>query len=111
MFWPIFVYLIISVVVAVNLFLRNEIAPALCLVATAFLVLAAAGGLKHGLLWAPDRRQRISAPIIAAALFCVAYWLSTGYSLQIYQYEFAGPLWAALGAVLGLIFLDRRMTS
>lgn len=111
MFWPVFSYLFVSVAVGINLFARNETDAAIGIVATAFLVLAAAGGLKHGLLWAPDNRQRISSPLIATALFGFAYWLSTGFSVNTFAKEIAGPLWASLGALVGLVFLDRRMTS
>jgi len=110
MFWPIFIYFIISIILAVASFFRTGTSVALCLFGTSMISLVAAGGLKFGILWG-DRAQKIGVPLVAILLLGFAYWLSSGFSVQIFGYQLSGLTWGIIGAVIGLIFVDRKLAS
>jgi hypothetical protein len=108
--WLIYLYVIASVILTCGTLLHGEVRSALCLFGTSFISLVAAGGFKFGLLWG-DNQQRIGVPLVALVLFALAYWLSAGFGVQIFGYHFSGLEWGALGAAIGIVFIDKRMAS
>ena len=109
-FWPIYIYFICSIIMALGFLLRGEVKFALCLFGTSMLSLTAAGGLKFGLLWG-DKSQRIGVPIVALLIFAIAYWLSAGFSVQLFGHYISGLTWGIIGAAIGLLFINRKMAS
>ncbi len=109
-FWPIYIYFICSIIMALGLLFRGEVKFALCLFGTSMLSLTAAGGLKFGLLWG-DKSQRIGVPIVALLIFAIAYWLSAGFSVQLFGHYISGLTWGIIGAAIGLLFINRKMAS
>jgi tetratricopeptide (TPR) repeat protein len=106
-FWPVYLYLIASTVLTLSALFRGEMHAALCLCGTSFISLIAAGGLKFGILRG-DKAQRVGVPIIALVLFAFAYWLSNGFSVQLFGYNLSGLTWGAIGALIGIAFIDQR---
>jgi hypothetical protein len=109
-YWLIYVYVIASVVLTVGMVFRGDIWNALCLGGTSLLSLVAAGGLKFGILWG-DKAQKIGVLLVAFALLVLAYWLSSGFSVEVFGYQVSGLMWGAAGASIGLLCVDRRMAS
>jgi hypothetical protein len=109
-FWPIYIYFIASIIMAVGLLLHGQFKFALCLFGTSMLSLTAAGGLKFGLFWG-DKSQRIGVPIVALLIFAVAHWLSGGFSVQLFGYYISGLTWGIVGAVIGFLFINRKMAT
>jgi hypothetical protein len=104
------IYVIASVVLTAGMVFRGDIWNSLCLGGTSLLALVAAGGLKFGILWG-DRAQKIGVPLVACVLLVLAFWLSSGFSVELFGYQLSGLMWAAAGAVIGLLCVDRAMAS
>lgn len=109
-YWLIYIYVIASVVLTVGMVFRGDIWNALRLGGTSVLSLVAAGGLKFGILWG-DRAQKIGVPLVAFAPLVLAYWLSSGFSEEVFGYQVSGLMWGAVGAAIGLLCVDRQMAS
>lgn len=109
-YWLIYIYVIASIVLTIDMVFRGDIWNALYLGGTSFLSLVGAGGLKFGIFWG-DKEQKIGVPLIAFALLLLAYWLSSGFSVEIFGYQLSGLMWGAAGAVIGLLRVDRQMAS
>jgi hypothetical protein len=110
MFAPIFAYLIVSIVCAVTAGLHVGIKPALCTIAASLISLIAAGALKFGVLWGTGA-QRVGTPIIALLLLALAYWLGSGFSVVLFGLVLSGQAWAVVGAVIGLLFVNRQLAT
>jgi hypothetical protein len=110
MYWPIFIYLIASIILTVTSIIHVGIISALCLFGTSMISFTAAGGLKFGILWG-DKAQKIGVPLLAVLFLAFAYWLFSGFSVQLLGYHLSGLTWGIIGVVIGIIFVDRKMAS
>ena len=110
MVWIITIYLFLSAAIAITGAVKAGILVGLSAFGASFLAVVAAGGLKFGLFWG-DRAQKIGIPIIAVLLLALAYWISAGFSAQLFGVALSGEAWAIIGALVGFVCINRGMTS
>jgi hypothetical protein len=109
MFWPIFVYVVMSVAIAVSAGIHAGFWVALHAAGGTILALSAGGGLRASLRG--DRTQKIAGGIIALAFMGLAVWVSTGFSATLFGVHIIGPIWAGIGFVICLVFADKKLTG
>lgn len=110
MFWPIYVYLIASVAIAVSAAAKVGWASSLCAVVVCFLCLIAGGGLKASLWWG-DKAQKIGGSFVAALVMALAQWLAGGFSVWLFGRHLDGNLWGWIGFGIGLVFTNRKLAA
>jgi hypothetical protein len=101
MVWIITIYLFLSVAIAIT-GAKAGVLVGLTAFSASFLAVVAAGGLKFG-LFLGDRAQKIGVPIVAVLLLTFAYWLSGGFSVQLFGVALSGEAWAIIGGLVGLV--------
>jgi|SRR5215467_2326874 len=89
MVWIITIYLFLSVAIAIAGAMKAGVVVGLSAFGGSFVAVVSAGGLKFGLFWG-DRAQKIGIPIIAVLLLTFAYWLSGGFSAQLFGVTLSG---------------------
>jgi hypothetical protein len=110
MFWPIFLYLIASIVVAISAGGKAGIETGIFVFLASALALIAGGGLKAS-IWYGDRGQKIAGPIIAAAIMGVSLWAARGFSVQLFGYYLSGTLWSIIGATVCFVFANKKLCT
>jgi hypothetical protein len=110
MFWPIFIYIILSVIIAGSALLKVGFGVGFYAFAASALALVAGGGLKAS-LWYGDKAQKIAGPIIATVIMAVALWLASGFSAQLFGYAVSGTMWCIVGAAVCFIFVNRKLAA
>jgi hypothetical protein len=110
MFWPIFVYLIMSLAIAGSAAFKARWSVGLYTIGTSALFLVAGGGLKASLWWG-DRTQKFGGLFVALVLAAVAQWLSSGFSVRLFGYSLSGGLWGWIGFAICFLFADRRLAG
>ncbi len=108
MVWIITIYLFLSAAIAITGAMKAGVLVGLSAFGASFIAVVAAGGLKFGLLWG-DRAQKIGVPIVAMLLLTFAYWLSGGFSAQLFGVALSGEAWAIIGGLVGLVCVNRDM--
>jgi hypothetical protein len=116
MFWPIHIYIVLSVVIAGSAAFNERWAAALYAIATSSLFLIAGVRLKQILFYqdwgkgAGRTRDIAIAGIIASiAAVLLAKWLSTGFSAQLFGYSLSGGLWGWIGFATCFLFADKKL--
>jgi hypothetical protein len=110
MFWPVYIYIVISIVIAVSAWSNSGFAVGLSAIGTSALSLIAGGGLKAALWWG-DKSQKIAGIIIAAVVMALAYWISHRFSAQLFSYSVTGELWGFIGFVTCFVFTNKKLAS
>jgi hypothetical protein len=77
---------------------------------TSFLFLVARGGLKASLWWG-DRAQKIGGSIVAAVLAILAQWLSTGFSVKLFDHFLSGAQWGWIGFAICFVFAGKTLAT
>ncbi len=108
MVWIITIYLLLSVAIAITGAMKAGVLVGLSAFGASFLAVIAAGGLKLGLFWG-DRAQRIGVPIVAVLLLTFAYWLSSGFSAQLFGVALSGEAWTIIVGLVGFVCVNRGM--
>jgi hypothetical protein len=108
MFWPIFVYLLMSIAIAATAVSNAGWSAGLSAVATISLFLVAGGGLKASLWWG-DKSQKIAGPIVAVLLVALAHWLSGGFAVHLFGYFRSGGLWGWIGFAICFVFANKKL--
>jgi hypothetical protein len=109
MFWAIFIYVIVSATIAISAGIHAGIWVGLHAAGGSFLALTAGGGLRASLRG--DRTQKIVGTLIAIVILGLALWISTGFSATLFGVHINGPIWAAIGFVVCLVFADKKLTG
>ncbi len=109
MFWPIFIYFMASIAIAVSAGMRAGIWVALHVAGASMLALTAGGGLRAS--FRGDKSQKIGGSLIAVAIMGVALWVSAGFSATLFGVNISGPIWAIIGFVVCLVFADKKLTG
>jgi hypothetical protein len=110
MFWPIYVYVVMSLMIALSAWSNSGFSVGLSAIGTSTLSLIAGGGLKAALWWG-DKAQKIAAPIIAAIVMALVYWISHGFEVQLFGYVIAGALWGFIGFIICFVFTNKKLAS
>lgn len=109
-FWPIYVYLILSIVIAGSVAIKVSWVPALWTIIASFLSLVAGGGLKASVLWG-DKAQKIGGAIVALLIAGLAQWAAESFSVGLFGNHIDGDLWCWIGFAVGLIFTSRKLAG
>lgn len=107
MFWPIFIYLMASIAIAISAGMNAGLWVALHAAGGSLLALTAGGGLRASLRG--DKSQKIGGSVIALVILGLALWASEGFSATLFGISISGPIWAAVGFVVCLVFADRNL--
>lgn len=110
MFWPIYIYLILSTALAGSAVLNASWSAGLYAITASFLFLVAGGGLKASLLWG-DKAQKIGGSVVALLLVALAQWLSNGFSVQVFGYHLSGGLWGWIGFAVCFLFANKKLAT
>jgi len=110
MFWPISIYLLLSLAIALTGWLDAGFTVGLSAIGTSVLSISAGGGLKASLLWG-DKAQKIGGPLIAAIVMALALWISRGFSVQLSGYILSGTMWGWIGFVICFVFASKKLAS
>ncbi len=109
MFWPIFIYVVVSTAIAIGAGMSAGVWVALHAAGGCLLALSAGGGLRASLRG--GRSQKIGGSLIALVILGFALWVSEGFSARLFGLSIGGPIWAAVGFLLCLVFADRKLTG
>jgi hypothetical protein len=110
MVWPIYVYLVATVLVAGSAAIKVGWAPGLYAALVGILSFIAGGGLKASVLWG-SRAQKIGGTFVAGLIVVLAQWLSSGFSVRLFHYQLDGSMWGWIGFGVGLIFTSRDLAA
>jgi hypothetical protein len=110
MFWPIFAYLVMSIVIAGSAGLKVGLSVGLYAIATSSLALIAGGGMKASLWWG-DKAQKVGGSVIAFALMALAQWLFSGFTVQLFGHFLSGGQWAWIGFVICFVFASKTLAG
>jgi hypothetical protein len=110
MFWPIYIYLIMSVTIAGSATYHVGWSAGLRAIAVSFLFLVAGGGLKASLWWG-DKAQKIGGCVVAVLLAALAQWLSSGFSVQLFGHPLSGRLWGWIGFAVCFVFANKKLAE
>lgn len=110
MFWPIYVYLVSSLVIAGSAAISAGLGPAFYVIATSSLFLAAGGGWKASLLQR-DKTQKVGGSVVAALILVLAQWLSSGFSVHLFGHALSGAAWGWIGFAICLVFATQKLTG
>jgi hypothetical protein len=108
-FWPIFIYVVASAAIAITAGMGAGFWVALHVGGGSLLALSAGGGLRASLRG--DRTQKIAGSLIALGILGLALWVSEGFSARLFGIYISGPIWAAIGFVVCLVFADKKLTA
>ena len=109
-FWPIYFYVIVSIITAVSAALDVSWTVGLYTIAGSGISVVAGGGLKASLWWG-SKGQKIAGPIIAILLMILALWLSAGFSTQLFGYTLSGELWSMIGFAVTFVFTNKKLAG
>jgi hypothetical protein len=109
MFWPIFIYTILSIVLSISAGVNSGWSPAWHTAAGSLFALAAGGGWRASLRGA--RAQKIAGSLIALALLALALWLGRGFVVTAFGHHISGLVWAAAGFAICFVFADEKVTG
>jgi magnesium-transporting ATPase (P-type) len=109
MFWPIFIYVVMTIAISVSAGMNAGFWVALHAAGGSVLALSAGGGLRASLRG--GRAQKIWGTVIAVAILALALWVSLGFSARLFEVSITGPVWAIMGFVVCLVFADKKLTG
>jgi hypothetical protein len=107
--WIIVGYFFLTIGVAISAFFHAGTAGLYVFIAS-FLFLVAGGGIKSMVLYG-DRNQKIAGPIVGLLVGALAYWLSTGFSVQLFGIYMSAAVWGAIGFLIAIVFAPRRLAE
>ena len=108
--WMMATYVAAGISISVAVYRADGIGAAACALAASCLAVIAAGALKFGAFWASGA-QRVLVLFVASVLLLAAYGLSRGFSLVLFGHALSGEVWAAIGAIVGFVAMDKRMAA
>jgi hypothetical protein len=107
MMWVIFVYVALSIVLAISAGANAGVMVGVAFAAGSLLGISAGGGLRASLLGPP--RQKVLGTGIAALVLALGMWVGTHFSAQFFGVYFSGPVWVGIGFVVCAFFIDKKM--
>jgi len=110
MFWPIYIYLILSTATAVSAVFNASWSVGIFIITGSFFFLAAGGELKASLWWG-DKVQKIGGCFIALLLVVLSQWLLSGFSVQLAGYHVSAVSWGWIGFVICFVFADKALAG
>jgi hypothetical protein len=110
LFLPILAFVIVSFVVAISAWSNAGSGAGLRAAGASVLAIVAGGGLKAALWWGHPL-QKASGVVIAAGLMALVWWLSLGFSAQVFGQHFSGTLWAVVGFSVVFVFTTKELAS
>jgi hypothetical protein len=105
MAWIIYIYVLISLVIAFTAFSAGWQAG-LSAIGTTFLAFAAGAGLRGSLYG--TKRQKLAGLALAVVLMSIAHWVGQGFSVHVFGYNFTGTEWGWLGFVICVLCTSKR---
>jgi hypothetical protein len=110
LFLPILVFGIASLIVVVSAWSNAGTSAGFRAAGASVLAIVAGGGLKAALWWGHPL-QKLSGLVIAAGLMAVVWWLSLGFSVQLFGQYLSGTLWAVCGFCVVFVFTTKELAS
>jgi len=105
--WVIFIYVILSIILAISAGANAGVMVGVAFAAGSLLGISAGGGLRASLLGPP--KQKIIGSVIAAGLLALGVWVGTHFSAQLFDVNVSGPVWVCIGAAVVFVFVDKNM--
>ena len=116
MVWGITVYFISSLVISVSAFFNAGWLAGLSAFLTSFFAFIAGSRLKSLVFWEDWRAGRsqdmaIAGVLGSVCLIAVAYWLSSNFSITLFEQHLNGTIWGCVGFVVCFICTDKKMAG
>ena len=105
MLWFIYIYWLISMVIAFTAFSAGWQAG-LSAIGTTLLSVIAGAGLR-GSLYGP-KWQKLAGLGLAVVLIGIAHWIGQGFSAHVFGYDFTGTEWGWLGFLICFLCISKR---
>jgi hypothetical protein len=109
MFWPIFIYTVLSVTFAITGGRNAGILVGLCIAGASLIALSAGAGLRASLRG--PKVQKIGGILIACALLGLGVWNSVRFSVNLFGAQLSGWMWVAIGFVVCFVFGTREKSA
>ena len=110
MFWPIYIYLILSTGAALSAVFNSNWSVGIFVITGSFLFLATGGELKASLWWG-GKVQKIGGCFMAFLLLVMSQWLLSGFSVQLAGYHVSAVSWGWIGFVISFVFADEALAG
>ncbi|MGB7949112.1 MAG: hypothetical protein WCH75_15610, partial [Candidatus Binatia bacterium] len=115
----IYIYVIVSIVVAVTAFNAAGWQAGLSAFTTTVLVFFAGAGLRGSFFKKgprktespADRQIRLAGIILAAIFLDLAHWLGKGFSVHFIVWDFTGTEWAWIGFLICFVCTSKRFAE
>jgi hypothetical protein len=109
MLLPIFLYVVLSIAIAISAGTSAGIWVALHAAGGSLLALSAGVGIRASLKG--DRTQKIVGSVIGLAILALSLWISEGFLATLYGVNISGPIWAIIGFFVCFMFSGGKLTS
>lgn len=107
----IFIYIIVTIVVAGSALFHGYWAAAFYTLATCLVFLAAGGGLK-AIVLAKEKGLILIGGIIISLLLCgLGQWLSSGFSVGLFGHTLSGAVWGWIGFAVCILFTSKQIAG
>jgi hypothetical protein len=104
--WIIFVYVILSLVLAISAGAHAGLMVGLAFAGGSVLGISAGGGLRASLLGSTS--QKVWGSVIALLVLALGLWIGTHFAAQFFGYNVSGPVWVLVGAAVVFAFIDKK---
>ena len=103
--WIIYMYVLISLVIAFTAFSAGWRAG-LSAIGTSFFAFVAGAGFRRGLYG--TTRQKVAGLGLAVGLMSITHWVGQGFSVHVFGYDVTGMAWGWLGFAICFLCITKR---
>ena len=108
MHWIIYIYVTMSIVIAVTAYNAAGWQAGLSAVGTTILVFFAGAGLRGSFFPGTHRLQKLAGTVAAIIFVAAAHWIGKGFSVHLIQWDFTGSQWVWIGFVICFLCTTKR---
>lgn len=108
MAWIIYIYVTVSLVIAVTAYNAAGWQPGLSAFGTTALVFWAGAGLRGSFFPGTKKIHKVQGVVLATIFLAVAHWLGKGFSVHFMDWDFTGTEWGWIGFVICFVCTTKR---
>jgi hypothetical protein len=111
MAWIIYIYVMMSIVIAVTAYSAAGWQAGLSAFGTAVLVFWAGVGLRASFFPGTNKVHKLQGVILAIIFVALAHWIGKGFTVHFFRLDFTGTEWGWIGFVLCFLCGTKRFAS